>query len=207
VCEDKLFVRRKTVKGNSYYQLVQNYREAGKHKQKVLCHLGQYRSIEAAIEAERELAEEYENEAVSWAEAAQFTKENLFKDYGEELGNVIPSRQQAHFRWRAFWKEYRQKYLKPYDRWYFSRPSRHRIDMDEYSLWERRLEEQRAPEREVWEKRRQLWDERAEVEEDLILRIDEYHYEVSEARRHEKQGAFHRRELNKFLEAKQKHCS
>ena len=52
-----MFVRRKKVKGNTYYQLVRNVREDGKHKQQFLCHLGPHKSLEAAIAAERKLAE------------------------------------------------------------------------------------------------------------------------------------------------------
>jgi hypothetical protein len=206
-----LFVRRKTVKGNSYYQLVRNYREAGKHKQKVLCHLRQYRSLEAAIEAERELAEEHEGGAARWSDEARETMEVLFGDYGEEIGNVVPSRRQANFRWRAFCKEYRQKYLKPYDRWFFSWPSGRRPDMgsyfEEYELLAEKRDKDREAEQEMWKKRRQLWDERAEHEEKLIDLINDYHYAVSAARRHEKQAAFHREALNKFLEAKEKYYS
>jgi hypothetical protein len=48
------FIRYKTVKGRRYYQLVRNYREAGVHRQQVICHLGPHESIDAAIEAEHQ---------------------------------------------------------------------------------------------------------------------------------------------------------
>jgi hypothetical protein len=99
-----MFVRRKKVKGNIYYQLVRNSREAGKHKQKVLCHLGRHRSLEAAIAAERELAEQHQGKAAGWSNEAKFLKEDLIAEYGQEIGNIVPSRQQAYFRWRAFRK-------------------------------------------------------------------------------------------------------
>ena len=48
------FVRRKKVRGYTYYQFVRNYREGGKHRQEVLCHLGPYDSLEEAIRAEEQ---------------------------------------------------------------------------------------------------------------------------------------------------------
>jgi hypothetical protein len=50
-----VFVRRKKVKDNIYYQLVGNYRENGKHRQQVLCHLGQHESLDAAIDYEKDM--------------------------------------------------------------------------------------------------------------------------------------------------------
>jgi hypothetical protein len=44
------FVRSKKVDGYTYYQLVKNERVDGKHRQRVLMHLGRHRSVEAAIE-------------------------------------------------------------------------------------------------------------------------------------------------------------
>ena len=38
------------VNGKAYYQLVENERVNGKHRQRVLMHLGRHRSVEAAIE-------------------------------------------------------------------------------------------------------------------------------------------------------------
>ncbi len=45
------FVRSKKVDGHAYYQLVKNERVVGKHKQRVLMHLGRHETVEAAIEA------------------------------------------------------------------------------------------------------------------------------------------------------------
>jgi hypothetical protein len=100
-----VFVRRKKVKGNTYYQLVRNYREDGKHKQQFLCHLGRYKSLEAAIVAERELAEHHERAAATHSEEAQYFKKVCLEEYAEEIeemGGHFPSRRQAYLRWRAF---------------------------------------------------------------------------------------------------------
>ena len=43
------FLRSKIVNGKRYYQLVENERVDGKHKQRVLMHLGRHKTVEAAI--------------------------------------------------------------------------------------------------------------------------------------------------------------
>ena len=43
------FVRSKNVNGRRYYQLVENYREGGKHRQRVLAHLGKHPTLKDAI--------------------------------------------------------------------------------------------------------------------------------------------------------------
>jgi hypothetical protein len=101
-----VFVRRKKVKGNTYYQLVRNYREDGKHKQQFLCHLGRYKSLEAAIAAERELAEQHERAVATHSEEAQYIKELCLREYAEEIeemGGDFPSRRQAYLRWGPAW--------------------------------------------------------------------------------------------------------
>jgi hypothetical protein len=44
------FIRAKSVDGREYYQLVENYREDGRHRQRVLAHLGTSPDVGAAIE-------------------------------------------------------------------------------------------------------------------------------------------------------------
>ena len=44
------YVRKKKLKGQEYYQLVEGRRENGKVKQRVLCHLGQYPTVDVALE-------------------------------------------------------------------------------------------------------------------------------------------------------------
>lgn len=43
------FLRYKNVDGKRYAQIVENYRENGKHKQRVLLHIGPYPTVEDAI--------------------------------------------------------------------------------------------------------------------------------------------------------------
>jgi hypothetical protein len=48
-----VFVRTKKVGDKSYKQLVENYREDGHHRQRVVVHLGHHNSVEDALEAAR----------------------------------------------------------------------------------------------------------------------------------------------------------
>jgi DNA-binding XRE family transcriptional regulator len=86
------FVRRKKKHGKHYYQLVRNDRVAGKHRQKVLCHLGVHDSIEAAIaDAQRQVVH-YEKEAALKEEEAH-RKEAEWKDiYGDDV-EILDARQ------------------------------------------------------------------------------------------------------------------
>jgi hypothetical protein len=56
------FIRSKTVKGHRYYQVVENYRDKdsnGKHRQRVIHHLGKHRSLKRKLQfLERKKAEE-----------------------------------------------------------------------------------------------------------------------------------------------------
>ncbi len=73
-----VFVRRKKMGGKHYYQLVRNYREEGKHRQKVLCHLGIYDSIEAAIEGAKQKVALHRNlVATKQAEAAHLREQQV----------------------------------------------------------------------------------------------------------------------------------
>jgi hypothetical protein len=87
-----VFVRRKKMGGKHYYQLVRNDRVAGKHRQKVLCHLGVHDSIEAAIaDTQRQMAH-YEKEAASKEEEAH-RKEAELKDFSGDEAEILDARQ------------------------------------------------------------------------------------------------------------------
>jgi len=45
-----VFIRKKRVDGREYHQLVENYREDGQVRQRVLAHLGTHATLEEAIE-------------------------------------------------------------------------------------------------------------------------------------------------------------
>ena len=85
-----MFVRTKKVGEYEYYQLVENYREKGRHRQRVLAHLGHHDTVEEALEDVRQrladleasrLAEqiqEAETEAVEW-------EASIRRNYGDQL--------------------------------------------------------------------------------------------------------------------------
>jgi pheromone shutdown protein TraB len=79
------FVRRKKMDGNYYYQLVRNYREGGKHRQEVLCHLGVHNTVGAAIEDVRQQLVFHQNEAASRDEEAHRIEAQLKTLYGDEV--------------------------------------------------------------------------------------------------------------------------
>src|SRR5215208_1392255 len=83
--EAMVFVRRKKKHGKHYYQLVRNDRVAGKHRQKVLCHLGVHDSIEAAIADTQRQVDHYEKEAASKEEEAHRIEAEWKAIHGDEV--------------------------------------------------------------------------------------------------------------------------
>jgi hypothetical protein len=71
------FVRRKKMHGKHYYQLVRNYREGGRHRQQVLCHLGIHDSVEGAIEGARRRAAHYRDAAADKYKEADLVRREL----------------------------------------------------------------------------------------------------------------------------------
>ena len=94
-----VFVRRKKMGGKHYYQLVRNDRVAGKHRQKVLCHLGVHDSIEAAIAGTQRQVVHYEKEAASKEEEAHRKEAELKDLYGDEV-EILDARQ---VRLKLYW--------------------------------------------------------------------------------------------------------
>ncbi len=85
------FVRTKVREGRTYYQLVYNYREAGRHRQKVLCHLGKHSSLESAIEASRREEAQLRNKSAELFRKTTEMKQTIFDRYGGIIGRDIPS--------------------------------------------------------------------------------------------------------------------
>ncbi len=108
------FIRSKTVGGKKYYQLVRNYRDAGRHRQEVLCHLGRSDSIEAAIaEVSREEARlrEEKSEHRRTAEEMEIDIPTIFN---MKFGTKLPTRSEANERRRAVSERYRDWLEQPY---------------------------------------------------------------------------------------------
>jgi hypothetical protein len=102
-----VFVRTKKVNGREYRQLVENVRIEGKHRQRVVAHLGAHETVEDALEdSRRRLRDLQESKLMTQSEeaavmAARWEK-RLRHNYGEVLdrfhGGEIPS-----------WREYAAK--------------------------------------------------------------------------------------------------
>jgi hypothetical protein len=75
------FVRTKRVGDKEYRQLVENYRENGEHRQRVLAHLGKHETLEEAIEAAR-----------AKVEASDLGKLREAKRHTEEYKEIIRRR-------------------------------------------------------------------------------------------------------------------
>jgi hypothetical protein len=102
------FVRTKRVGEREYRQLVENYREDGRHRQRVLAHLGKHETLEEAIDAARAKLEEVDNE--KYYEAARQVlkfKEGIRAHFGEQIdryhGGEIPDSGEVCERARLYW--------------------------------------------------------------------------------------------------------
>ncbi len=79
------FVRTKRVDGKEYRQLVESYRENGKMRQRVLAHLGQADSLEAAIQnAAAELRETRDKQ-----QALREERAGILAELNRELPKVM----------------------------------------------------------------------------------------------------------------------
>ena len=99
------FIRKKRVGEREYYQLVENHRENGAHRQRVLAHLGKHATVEDAIAALREGLEALDesklvahmNEAASEAKAWE---RNIREHYGALLQRYhheqVPDQAEVH---------------------------------------------------------------------------------------------------------------
>jgi DNA-binding XRE family transcriptional regulator len=111
--------------GKHYYQLVRNYREGGKHRQEVLCHLGVHDSIEAAIADKQRQVDHHEKEAALREEAAHRIEAKLKHDYGDDV-EIIDEHQARYELFRlVHW--YNPHYKIPH----YTPPSFDQIDRDQ----------------------------------------------------------------------------
>jgi hypothetical protein len=178
------FVRYKTVKGRKYYQYVRNYREGGRHKQEVLCHLGRYRSLEDAIAGSHYSMMFGLSDVAFWEEEADSTKGYLLEFYGDELGGEVPSRAEARARLQLF-EEERDDNLFEYRDGFFRVPQG----------WVTQ----------EWEAERARWEARRRVEEELHDLIHNYHNRKQRIEKARQWAERHRAERDKFTAVKQKY--
>jgi DNA-binding XRE family transcriptional regulator len=130
------FVRRKKMGGKHYYQLVRNDRVAGKHRQKVLCHLGVHNSIEAAIADTQRQVAHYEKGAASKEEEARRKEAELKERRGDDA-EILNTRQ---VRMKRYWllRLNNPRYMIPhYTPGYYDEPDWDQMEED----WEMDMEE------------------------------------------------------------------
>ncbi len=85
------FVRAKHSGKRTYYQLVENRREDGKVRQKVLAYLGHYTSVEEALGALPVAIERNEKQAHEWAAKAEVKLEQIPQVWIDRNGGEPPS--------------------------------------------------------------------------------------------------------------------
>ena len=94
------FIRTKQVEGREYRQLVENYREDGKHRQRVLAHLGKHETLEEAIEALQNRLERLEPQRDEQHTEAEEYRQGILRHFSAPLekhhGGSIPT-------WEAVW--------------------------------------------------------------------------------------------------------
>jgi transcriptional regulator with XRE-family HTH domain len=130
------FVRRKKMHSKHYYQLVRNDRVAGKHRQKVLCHLGVHDSIGAAIADTQRQVAHYEKGAASKEEEARRKEAELKERYGDDV-EILNAHQ---VRLKRYWllRLNNPRYMIPhYTSYYSDPPEWDRME----EVWEMDMEE------------------------------------------------------------------
>jgi DNA-binding XRE family transcriptional regulator len=106
--------------GKHYYQLVRNYREGGKHRQKVLCHLGVHDSIEAAIADAQQQVVHFEKEAASRVEKAHRIEAELKDRYGDEY--EVMDEHQARYELTLLFRNDPRYQIPHYTPYYYDEP-------------------------------------------------------------------------------------
>ncbi len=123
------FVREKEVrkgaKRYTYYQVVRNYRERGRHRQKVLLHLGKHPSVSSAIEARRKEQAGIKAIAYERFKFAERVKKNLLQHNPTELRKELPDLEEARVRAEKASKIYEE---------YFDLPLHERSGQRRYEL-------------------------------------------------------------------------
>jgi DNA-binding XRE family transcriptional regulator len=138
--EAMVFIRRKKMNGKNgkhYYQLVRNDRVAGKHRQKVLCHLGVNDSIDAAIADTKRQVDHLEEAAASREEEAHRKEAELKEIYGDDVEIMDEDQARMKQSWLT-WddpRRYRALYYTPYYPTYFT-PDYSADERDRYFLIE-----------------------------------------------------------------------
>jgi hypothetical protein len=86
------FIRSKMVNGNKYYQVVRNYREGGKHKQEVICHIGIHPSLREEVAYRQIQVKRHRNAAALWEQEAKAAEDYLLEFYGIQFDSYGPDK-------------------------------------------------------------------------------------------------------------------
>jgi hypothetical protein len=105
------FVRKKRVHNKEYYQLVENYREDGKHRQRVLAHLGKHPSLDSMIAEVAAKAAKADDRVARLRTVLQTLGEDIKRHYsrlidGEWRGQVPTQAQLGELRYRVVRQSY-----------------------------------------------------------------------------------------------------
>ncbi len=92
-------MRKKRVQGKEYYQLVENYRENGKHRQRVLVHLGKHPTLESMIkqvsnQVNQAMTRRDQTEDLILEPRKQVIQESYSRLLEREWGGEIPTSEQ-----------------------------------------------------------------------------------------------------------------
>ena len=172
-------MRRKKVQGKHYYQLVRNYRERGKHRQEILCHLGVHGSIEAAIQEAKQKVASYRTEVSTCEKEAARLRARWYEVHGEdaEFDDEYEAREELEFmRWNN-----------PYrgSAYYYSR----------YRFW--------GEGEDAWDRDREEW----EVKQNILELCVGYYDAMRDADMNRIRERQSREKLDKLIECQRKYLS
>jgi hypothetical protein len=177
------FVRYKIVKGRKYYQVVRNYRENGKHRQQVLCHLGQHRSLDAAIDYEKRMVSTHLRSVDTLEKEAESTEGYLIEFYGDRFTDKLPTLKEAYSEWDNFLEKGDASFTEVRDGVEYIKSSFIRGSFID-------------PE---YEQEVQRYHRRRRHERALLNSIIDYYNAKAEAKYEQKRADEHRRQLDKYL--------
>jgi hypothetical protein len=174
-----VFIRRKKMHGKHYYQLVRNYRQGGRHRQEVLCHLGVHDSVEGAIHATKQRMAYYRELVSSCQKEAARLKAQWQDAHGDEAEFWDEEEARDELAWMRWSNPYRGS------AYFYSR--RRRVGYGE----------------EEWIRAREEW----EVEHHLLELCVGYYDAMRDADLNKIRERQSREKLDNLLECQQKYSS
>jgi hypothetical protein len=203
------FVRKKRVGDREYWQLVENYREGGKHRQRFLAHLGAYDSLDAAIHVADERYREWQAEDSIKADRARKIAERLENRIRDEYGNVLDRYHGGKLPTIEEFKEQRARlYLAPHT----NEVVEEKMVFGTFRRWAYaevetppEVEEYRRAFGDVWESEHVQWYGTPYTYRGLqqfLRQLEDYHVYHKRAERLDRSGNARRRRLDKLKAAR-----